>query len=357
MAHLTGVWLIDAPASALNNMGALPGERTDNKIGVKQIRGLRAGAFPYVSSQAFRYWLRSSLERHVPRWQSAPIFREQKIAYTDANPILYWDDDLFGYMRAPSKRAEAQKARADAARADETPLEAEITRISPFKVGTLVSIGPVTPTDDFGVMARQDEFPVPHEHQFYRTTLKGLFALDLEACGTFWHRQKTGYRNLDAVRKTIAEERRLEPHDGDTAYRLPLRERIDRVAALLEGLARLEGGAMQTLHYTPVAPSFVVMAVAAGGNNPFQHVVHADARGLPVVNVPALQESITVHSDLLLSPVYVGWTRGYLDDQRDPVETAVAALAAPSGPPVIRHPRQVFEQLIQDLRSNPDWLT
>jgi CRISPR-associated protein Cst2 len=33
------------------------------------------------------------------------------VAYTDANPIRYWDDDLFGYMRAPSKRAAAVEQR------------------------------------------------------------------------------------------------------------------------------------------------------------------------------------------------------------------------------------------------------
>ena len=38
MAFVTGLLLIDAPASALNNLGNIPGERTDNVVGVKMIR-------------------------------------------------------------------------------------------------------------------------------------------------------------------------------------------------------------------------------------------------------------------------------------------------------------------------------
>ncbi|MGE5058659.1 MAG: type I-B CRISPR-associated protein Cas7/Cst2/DevR, partial [Betaproteobacteria bacterium] len=122
MAFLTGLLLIDAPASALNNAGTAEEARTENAVAVKFIRS-RRGAFPYVSAQAFRYWLRSTLEQTPDlEWKAAPIFREAKIAYTDANPIEYWDDDLFGYMRAPSKKAgAAEKRKNDAARASETP--------------------------------------------------------------------------------------------------------------------------------------------------------------------------------------------------------------------------------------------
>src|SRR5262249_37406262 len=150
-------------------------------------------AYPYVSSQAFRFWLRTSLQRDNDGWKAAPIFREAKVAYTDGNPLSWWDDDLFGYMRAQSRRADAaQRRAADQSRAGETETRADITRVSPFRVGTLVSIAPVTPTSDFGTMSRHDGDPVPHEHQFYRTVLKGLLSLDLHAAGTFSYRNRTG---------------------------------------------------------------------------------------------------------------------------------------------------------------------
>ncbi len=133
MAFVTGLFLIDAPASALNNLGAIPGEREDNTAGVKVIK-TKEGYFPYVSAQAFRYWLRTTLQERVPTWKAAPIYREEKIAYTDANPLYYWDDDLFGYMRAPSKKESAKARReADTSRTGETETTDTITRVAPFR--------------------------------------------------------------------------------------------------------------------------------------------------------------------------------------------------------------------------------
>ncbi|MBM4431670.1 MAG: type I-B CRISPR-associated protein Cas7/Cst2/DevR, partial [Chloroflexi bacterium] len=128
MSFVTGLMLIDAPASALNNLGQVPGEADQNVVGVKLIR-TKEGTFPYVSAQAFRYWLRMTLPVVEPAWKAAPVYREEKVAYTDANPIKWWDDDLFGYMRAPSKKTSAVAARAaDESRAGETETTDTITR-------------------------------------------------------------------------------------------------------------------------------------------------------------------------------------------------------------------------------------
>ena len=360
MSFVTGLLLIDAPASALNNLGSIPGARTDNTVGVKLIRA-KDGAYPYVSAQAFRYWLRTTLENAGVGWRKAPIFREKKVAYTDANPILYWDDDLFGYMRAPSKKTDAVKAReADESRVTETPTTDTVTRVSPFRMSTLVSIAPVTPTDDFGTMSRHDGDPVPHEHQFYRTTLKGLFSLDLHACGTFSYRNKTGFRNLDDERIKLAREKALEHLESEKSYRLPQEERVQRVAALFEGLARLEGGAKQTLHYTDVSPDLVIMAVTRGGNHIFGHVIGATGRGLPTLNLNALAEALTVFEDDILSDVYVGWVKGYLDEERAVFEEALAdgQLADFAGMIRVSHPREAFRAFVEDLQKpeNGGWL-
>lgn len=362
MSFVTGLLLIDAPASALNNLGSIPGARTDNTVGVKVIR-TKEGAYPYVSAQAFRYWLRTTLEHANLGWQKAPIYREEKVAYTDANPILYWDDDLFGYMRAPSKKASAKEKRdADASRVAETPTTDTVTRVSPFRVGTLVSVAPITLTEDFGVMSRHEGDPVPHEHQFYRTTLKGLFSLDLGACGTFSYRHKTGFRNLDDERIKMAQEKGLEHLEADKSYRLPLAERVARVAALFEGLAQLEGGAKQTLHYTDVAPALVVLAVTRGGNHIFGHIVESHNRNTqPSLNVDALKEALTVYADQLLSPVYVGWIKGYLGDERAAFEAALAEggpLAEFAANICLAHPREVFQIMATALRQpeHRDWL-
>ncbi len=358
MAFVTGLLLIDAPASALNNLGSIPGEREDNTVGVKVIR-TKEGSFPYVSAQAYRYWLRTTLEARVPGWKAAPIYREEKVAYTDANPMLYWDDDLFGYMRAPSKRetAKAQRA-ADTSRAGETETTDTITRAAPFRVSTLVSIAPVTPTSDFGTMSRHEGNPVPHEHQFYRATLKGLFSLDLHACGTFSYRNKTGFRNLDDVRLKLIQDVEGHEHlEEEKAYRLPREQRVERVKALFEGMAQIEGGAKQTLHYTDVSPALVILAVTKGGNHIFHHAVGANRQGQPEIKAAALREALSVHADTLLSPVYVGWVQGYLDDERTKFESFVAEHAKSTAQPIlISHPRRAFQALIDSFSTHPEWL-
>lgn len=356
MAFVTGLLLIDAPASALNNLGNIQGRLFDNVAGVKVIR-TREGTYPYVSAQAFRYWLRTTLERAGLGWQAAPIWREAKVAYTDGNPIRWWDDDLFGYMRAQSKKVAAVEQRgADETRITETPTTEAVTRASPFRVSTLVSIAPVNIVEDWETMSRHEGDPVPYSSQFYRATLKGLFSLDLHACGTFWYRQKTGFRNLDDARIEEAKRADLIEVPGEKAYRLPLAERLRRITALFEGMAHLEGGAKQALHYTDVAPVVVMMAVTKGGNHIFGHIIGADSRGLPELKIEALKEALTVFRDDILSDVYVGWVRGYRDEERAKLEEFAQT---DEGKLIkISHPRQAFQALIEALKrpEHASWL-
>jgi CRISPR-associated protein Cst2 len=355
MAFVTGLALIDAPASALNNLGAIPGEREDNTVGVKVIKA-KDGSYPYVSAQAFRYWLRETLHSRVAGWRAAPIYREEKIAYTDANPLHYWDDDIFGYMRAPSKKETAKAARAaDTSRIGETETTDTITRVSPFRMSTLVSIAPVNLINDFGTMSRHEGNPVPHEHQFYRTTLKGLFSLDLHACGTFSYRNKTGFRNLDSVREALAKDiEGIEHLEDEKAYRLPYAQRVERIKALFEGMAHIEGGAKQSLHYTDVTPAVVLLAVTKGGNHIFHHVIGANAKGQPILKLKALQEVLDVYADTILSPIYVGWAQGYLDEERAALEAFVRDNSQYTI--TISHPRTAFQTLGAAFDAHPQWL-
>ncbi|MFL5626916.1 MAG: type I-B CRISPR-associated protein Cas7/Cst2/DevR [Ktedonobacteraceae bacterium] len=354
MAFVTGLLLIDAPASALNNLGNIPGERVENTSGVKIIRMRDGTTYPYVSAQAFRYWLRTTAEARVEGWKAAPMYREEKIAYTDSNPMTWWDDDLLGYMRAPSKKTTREQQSKDASRT-ETGIAEPVTRVSPFRVSTLVSIAPVNITSDFGVMSRHEGDPVPFEHQLYRTTLKGLFSLDLHACGTFSYRNKAGYRNLDAIRTELAKQQRLEHIEVEKAYRLPFEERIRRVQGLFEGLALLEGGAKQAIHYTDVTPAFCILAVTRGGNHIFGHTVGAN-KGLPEIKLESLREALTIMGDEILSPIYVGWVRGYLDEQREQFERFIEAFS--DRPILIRHPRDAYREFVIDLArsENAYWL-
>lgn len=358
MAFLSGFLLIDAPASALNNARDAQDAQYDNEVGVKLIRAGR-DTYPYVSAQAFRYWLRDTLAQN-PDWlaHTAPVFREAKVAYTDANPIKYWDDDLFGYMRAEGKKSSAKDSRSgDAGRSNATETVQSITRTSPFRVGTLVSLAPVNIVKDFGTMSRtgpnmQEGDPVPHSHQFYRAVFKGQLSLDLGRAGVFTYTGKAGNQNLDEVRRQEATAAGLEPLEGQKAYRLGREERARRVSALVAGLAELRGGAKQALHYTDVTPAAVLLVVTRGGNNPLNYVVNGDERGQPHVNVDALKETVRAWRDTFLSPLYVGWTAGFHDAERERLRAALEDLRAEGVDFVLDHPRTVLGRVVSDLRGD-----
>lgn len=326
MAFITGTILIDAPASALNM-----GKGEDTKSLVKTIRS-GSHEYPYVSAQAFRYWLRRTLESSHPEWQLAPIYTagtgKKQQAYTEGNPLIYWDDDLLGYMRAQSQ--------------DEG---GTLTRVSPFRTSTFVSIAPVEITEDFGVMSRQEGNPVLHSHEFYRSTLKGLFSLDLRAAGNFSYVERTGHLNLSSSLREKAVNLNLEHIEDQRSYRLFFEERVRRVQTLLYALGRLEGGAKQTLHYTDVSPAFVMAAVTRGGNHPFGRIVTAE-RGEPVIHRGALDQAFNALREDILSGVYVGRAEGFMDN-------AAPVFAEYGLNPV--HPREALDELAVEIAQHTDW--
>jgi len=357
MSYVTGILVVDAQASALNNAGKDDEARTDNAVAVKFIR-TPEGRYPYVSAQAIRYWLRTLLSQEHG-WTASPVFRESKVAYTDADPARFAEDDLFGYMRAASKSTDEKKAarRAEIAAAS-TPVDAEVgevTRISPLRIGTLVSIAPVRITSDFGTMARAEGDPVPHEHQFYRAHLKAPLAIDLTASGTFFSSARVGFKNVDKNRiesatRLGAEKVRVRGFD---AYRLPLATRRARVAQLVRALGRLEGGAKQTLHLTDTAPSVLVLAVLRNGNQPFQRLLMESAAGGTEFQIDVLREAVRVFKNDLLSPIYIGWSRGFLEAERSKLEALINKTEQPLGHAVeLGHPREVADAFAKAVEGH-----
>lgn len=353
MSFISGIQLIDAPASALNNAGADTSSSNENSVAVKKI--VSGGkSYPYVSAQAYRFWLRRTLEANGNEWAVAPIFREKKVAYTDANPIDYCDDDLFGYMRAPSKKTDSgasEQALESLTKTDET-----VTRVSPLKIGTLVALSDGV-TRDFGTMSRHDGDPVPHEHQFYRTSLKGMFSLDLRNVGRFSYERKTGFLNLDKTREELSKQKGLTHEPQSKTYSLAQEERLRRIKFLLDAMPVVTGGAKQGLHYTDVSPVVVVMVVMKGGNNPFQYVIQGNKEGKAVIKTDVLTEIIEVWGEYIQSPIYIGWVKGYADEERAKLEGALSTLSAASPHGIqLAHPKVAFANLSAKLMANPEWL-
>ncbi len=318
-AHLTvnGLMLIDAPHSALNMLGQEEGAATENQVVVKNIQ--RAGRdYPYVSAQALRYWWRNALATECA-WNLSPIEREKKIAFTQAQPWQYEDDDIFGYMRAQAeqvpdidKKTGEPKLDTEGNPVTKKGKNITLTRTSPLKCSPLVAASPQRPTRDFGTMSRQDGDPVPYERQFYSSVLKGIFSLDLTALGRFEQSSKTGFQNISEAGLQLAEHHGASVN-GKVAV-LPTDERKKRATDVVSVLPHLSGGANQTLHLTDVTPKLVVLTVLRGGNHLFMNVVK-DERSNARINIDALKEVLKAYKDRLVTDVFIGRRAGFLDEQ------------------------------------------
>jgi len=313
--HIIGLILIDAPFSALNNAGPDVGARADNTTLIKSIRKGK-DEYPYVSAQAVRYWWRNVLADQFA-WKLSPITRETKIAFTEANPFLYPDDDIFGYMRAPKsqgKKKEKKDVNADDDKDKKT--KGTLTRMSVLKNSPLISILPQKIIDDFGVMARNEGNPVPFEHQFYSAVLKGIFAIDTTNAGKFHKSQRAGYANItddyektEDIKKAI-KETGATYNAAQQAWVLPKEVRNERIRNVISAIPFLHGGAKQTLHHTDVTPKFIVICKIDGGNNIFMNIVQESSKDI-FINIGAFKEMIIDYRERITSDIYIGINEGF----------------------------------------------
>ena len=335
--HLIGLTLIDAPHSALNNAGTEASQATENIVTVKKLQKGR-NTYPYVSGQAWRNWWRTTLEQEFDDWNSSPIEREKKIAFTAADPVTYDDDDVFGYMRAQSEMQGKKK------------VNVTVTRLSPLKCSPLISIDPQIPTNDFGVMARQEDDPVPYEHQFYSSILQGIFSLDLNAVGTFSDINRTGYKNIASSYVQTIEDAGGTQVNDTSEWTLPKEIRIRRCQQTLEALPILSGGAKLTSHLTDVTPKLIILSVLDGGNHPFMNVM-VERNGVGELSIDALREVIEDYKDRFCDAIYIGRRSGFMDE----LDEQLNDLATNNDLPckiVYDSPNKVIAQLSQKLETH-----
>ncbi|MDP6599285.1 MAG: type I-B CRISPR-associated protein Cas7/Cst2/DevR [Candidatus Poribacteria bacterium] len=320
---LIGLVVIDAPHSALNNAGSEAGQATENIVVVKSMQKGR-DSYPYVSGQAWRSWWRSTLEQEFDDWNVSPITREKKIAFTEASPAEYDDDDVFGYMRAQKKGT--------------------LTRLSPLKCSPLIAIEPQRPTSDFGVMARHEGDPVPFEHQFYGSALKGVFSLDLDSVGQFTAINRSGYENITEDYPQKMVDSGVNMTQQGQHWLLDYETRLRRVQQTIQALPYLSGGANLTLHLTDVTPKLLLMSVIEGGNHPFMNVmVEENSQGR--FSIEALQQVIDDYSDRWLDRIYIGRRAGFMDQ----LEPDLDSLQAADERIVYSTPNQVIHQITDGL--------
>src|SRR6202034_2642773 len=95
------------------------------------------------------------------------------------------------------------------------------------------------------------------------------------------------------------------------ALRLPLEQRRERAAVLLEAMADLAGGAKKALHYGDRTPALIAVVPMAGGVNPLGFVIDGaeDGSGLQV-RPAALREELEAWDGEWEAPVRFRWRPG-----------------------------------------------
>ena len=312
-----GMVLIDTDGAALNNWGSdnTNTQGMDNTSAVKKV--VKNGkTYAVVSGQAWRYWWRETLG--LNGWKLSPVIRDKKVAYTEANPLMYPDDDVFGYMKAAKEEQKDENGNIILDKKGKVKkVDVTVTRVSPLKNSILVSVAPTKIFNEYSVMARQEGDPVPYEKQFYSTVLKGMFSLDLDQLGTFTNINRSGFKNVtDYLYKEILKNGKevddlINPHIKRA--RLNKEERIKRAKGTILALKTINGGAKRTTNYVSVKPDFIILAVLKGGNNIFDNIaIEEDLKA--TISLEAIEEAIKDNKEYFRSDVYIGKAVGFMDD-------------------------------------------
>jgi CRISPR-associated protein Cst2 len=319
-----GLVLLDTDVAALNNSGKDTQSGYDNAVATKKIiKGTRSHV--YVSGQAWRYWWRQTLQRDHG-WEMSPVERTTDVAFTEANPMKYADDDLFGYMRATKEEVRDENGEVKMKKGKPETKDATVTRVSPLKNSALISVASVQTARAWSVMSRMDGNPVPYVKEEYGGVLKGMFSIDLQQVGTFATYNRTGFKNLTATRQEealaqggelIADDAVRNPKgEAQQLVRLPKKIRLQRVTDSLRALKTITGGAMQTTNFTDVTPKFILLATLRSGNHPFGHIVHGGGLygGEVVFDRDALAETLRDYKDQFAGNVFIGRRKGFMEE-------------------------------------------
>ncbi len=320
-----GFILLDVDVVALNNAGKNTSSNFDNAVATKKIYK-NGKTYTYVSGQAWRYWWRESLKQNH-NWELSPITREAKIAFTDADPIKYADDDVFGYMKAAKDVVLDEDGNPVLDnKGKEKKENVTVTRVSPLKNSVIVSVAGVSTIENWSSMARQEGDSVPYSKEEYSAIMKGMFSLDLFQVGTFSNYNKTGFKNLTDELKSNAltkgaqeiDDLYVKTKSGDPQKLVQLEKSVreKRIVDTISALKTISGGAMQTNNMADVTPKFIILATTTSGNHPFSHIAVGEGQRSEkaILNIDGIKEVLNDYKDQIKGDVFIGKRSGFLDE-------------------------------------------
>lgn len=360
--YVAGTFLVHADASFLNGAGL--GEGENRNVTVPKTLRDQTDQVPYVSSQAWKRWLRNTLIEET-EWEASEIVAIKKSDKESTSkiagkldPVTYAEDDLFGYMRA--QEGQGKTAKQDLP--DEVEEEDEdksaskgvrtkaLVRASPFSASLLVSVRKKGWRGrDEGFVHLKEGTPLPYTTEFYTTHLQGIFCLAHWRVGVF---QNVGDRiEIDeAVAKKYVSDHKLNAVSGGYELSDAAAIRKQRSGELLKALSVLRGGAKQAAFGTDVAPKFLALAGLSCGNPIFNHLFTDDPeRGL-VFKSSCFMQILADYADRITTPVHVGVRDGYVANEAE-IHALQGNHSFPRGTVkvIVNTPRQAAEAIAELL--------
>ncbi len=334
LTYVVGTFLIQAEGAFLNGGGLAKGEYGNTTI-PKTFVDFK-DKVPYVSSQAWKRWLRNTFQEENPKLPHAAIKQigtsakgtTNKIG-TEMDPVKYPEDNIFGYMRAQEGQG---KAIEEGEGGDEQETGTETTdqkkkkektksvmRPAPFAASVLVSLRKTGWQGlDKAYVHLQEGTPQPYNTEFYNTQLQGVFGLNYARLGVF--RNEGDRLELDEVfAKKYLEDGTIKKEKDTSAgkwYQMADNPRKERAQGILKALAILRGGAKQAQFATDVAPKAIVLAGLNCGNLIFNDLFEDTKEG-PVLKLQTLEQVIRDYEDRIVTPVYIGIRDGYFSKSNE----------------------------------------
>ncbi|MEM2759372.1 MAG: type I-B CRISPR-associated protein Cas7/Cst2/DevR [Nitrososphaerales archaeon] len=328
--HIAGTFLIEASGSFLNGAGL--GEGEDRNVTVPKT--FRDGQYrvPYVSSQAWKRWLRNTLIEETG-WPPSVLKAidlsargtTSKIA-GELNPVDFAEDDIFGYMRA--EKGQGRSPDEDEIEEDESKKGSAgrrtkaVMRASPLAASILVSLRKTGwQGRDEGFVHLKEGTPLPYTTEFYNTHLQGVFCLNYSRLGVFWNVGDRIELDEDKAEEFLKSKKiRVKEDKGEAGKIYEMvdanNKRKERTTELLKALSKMRGGAKQAQFATDVSPKVLIMAGLTCGNPVFNDLFTDDIKG-PALKIDTLKELVTDYSDRFTTPIFIGIRAGYLKNEEE----------------------------------------
>jgi len=336
LTHIAGTFLIQAEGAFLNGAGLAPGEERNFTV-PKTFSDFR-DRVPYVSAQAWKRWLRNTFQEENPDEPPAELVETMKSKKgttskigTKMDPIVYAEDDIFGYMRAEKGQGQAASERSGEEIQDELDEDEggpppivkgkertlAVMRPAPFAASILTSLRKSGWEGiDEGFVHLKEGSPLPYKTRFYNTQLQGVFGLNYSRLGIFRNEGDRIELDRSLVDQYSQKGILRKPDPNRNIYAMIENPRKDRATKILRALVVLRGGAKLAAFAVDVSPKVVILAGLTCGNLIFNDLFEDTKEG-PRLKLDTLQQVLDDYDARVVTPVFIGIRTGYLNPDNE----------------------------------------